>query len=338
MRPRHSTNRRWRLRLALLGSSTILSLLLLEGAVRVLLPYYHPRAQLSLHALPDGMTIGPSNVTVRLANSKSDFDVPVTFNQLGLVDRKELSAAKAGALYALGDSFTMGWGVREEERFSNLLERRLGEPVFNIAIPNHLRGYQQLVAYAEGHGPRVTRLVLGICMENDVLDYRTPMKRSGKTTRFNVFANRLRRRSALFVAATENLQKVMFIRRGLEHFGLEVNGETWSRPKSYDEAVLLASRDEVLRIAQGRELTVLLMPSRGLWLKQDPETERRIHTRFAIVLQEAGLRVVDLLPRFDREGAPLQLYFKADPHWNVRGHQIAAEELAAALGRPPGTK
>lgn len=327
-------SRRSLLRLMLLGFSTAGSLLVLEGAVRVLLPYYHPRAQLALHALPDGMWIGPSNVTVRLANTKSDFDVPVTFNQLGLVDRKELQTAKAGALYAVGDSFTMGWGVLEEERFSSLMERTLGEPVFNVAIPNDLKGYQKLLAYAEAHGPRVTRLVLGICMENDLRNYQVLFKPRGQPRSIARLSNWLLRRSALYLAAAENLQKVRFIRRSLERLGLAVDGEQWVNPIVFDEAALAASRDEVLRLAQGREIMLLLIPSRGLWLKRDPITERRIHDRFAALLQETGLRIVDLRPRFERDGAPLKFYFKADGHWNTHAHRVAAEELAAAILKP----
>lgn len=210
----HPKTRRWLGRLILLAGSTGVALLLLEVAVRVLLPSYHPRAQLEFQLLTNGAWIGPANTTVRLANSKDDFDVPVTFNPLGLVDRKDVQAARAGAFYALGDSFTMGWGVREEERFSNLLEQRLAEPVYNVAIPNDLRGYRQLLAFAEEHGPRVSRLVLGVCMDNDLRDYRevAPARAVIPGSARPIFSLPRARRwfrahSALFIAATHNLQK-----------------------------------------------------------------------------------------------------------------------------------
>ncbi len=333
-------SRRWLLRLLLLGVSTAVSLLLLEGAVRVLLPYYHPRAQLVFQTLPNGVRTGPPGATRRLYNSKSDFDVTVTFNQLGLADRKDLRTAKTNALYAIGDSFTMGWGVTEDERFSNLLERRLGEPVYNVAIPTDLRGYQQLLGYAEEHGPPIHRLVLGLCMENDLHDYRAnrppraPRQLPPLTARVRPW---LRSHSALFLAAAHGSQKVLFLRRTLERFGLAADGEMPTRLTTFDEAVLVSCRDEVQRLAAGRELVVLLIPDRGLWLAGDQETRRRIHTRLAELLRETGLRVVDPLPRFEREGTPLQFYFQADAHWNARGHQLAAEELLAALKLPAAT-
>ncbi len=335
----HLKSRRWLLRLLLLGVSTVVSLLLLEMAVRVLLPYYHPRAQLVFETRPSGVRTGPPGATRRLFNSKSDFDVAVTFNQLGLVDRKDLRTAKTNALYAIGDSYTMGWGLPEDERFSNLLEHRLGEPVYNVAIPTDLRGYQQLAAYAEEHGPRISRLVLAICMENDLHDYRAdqPPRAPRKPPSLLVRTERwVRTHSALFLATTHNLQKIMFIRRSLERLGLVADGEQPLRLRTFDEPALRSCRDQVLPLAQGRELVVLLIPERSLWLRGEGDTGRTLHDRFAALLREAGLKVVDPLPRFDREGNPLQFYFKADPHWNARGHQIAAEELLAAM-KPAGT-
>ncbi len=42
---------------------------------------------------------------------------------------------------------------------------------FNIAIPDNIIGYQRLLRYAEGRGANARRLVVGICMENDLQDY-----------------------------------------------------------------------------------------------------------------------------------------------------------------------
>lgn len=338
LRPLSPRARRWLLRLMLLTASSAVSLLLMEAAVRVLLPHYSPRAQILFETQPDGVALGRRGATVRQANSKGDFDVSVTFNQLGLRDRKDLRAAKPGALFAVGDSFTMGWGVEEEERFSSQLERLLGEPVFNVAIPTDLRGYQRLLAYTEEQGVRVTRLVLGICMENDLRDYRdsSPSRPApARAPAQPAFTGRakpwLKTHSALFIAACHNLQKILFIRHALEAAGLAKDGEVIHMQNIFNETMLASCRDEVLRLAKDREVTVLLIPARGLWLGSNQETERRVHAHFAALLRDAGLRVVDPAPRFERDGPPLGCYFKADPHWNARGHRVAAEELAKAM-------
>ena len=65
----------------------------------------------------------------------------------------------------------MGWGVEEGERYSDVLDAKLRESVYNVSIPTDLLGYARLVDYARDHGAPVKRLIVGVCMENDLLDY-----------------------------------------------------------------------------------------------------------------------------------------------------------------------
>jgi len=43
------------------------------------------------------------------------------------------------------------------------------------------------------------------------------------------------------------------------------------------------------------------------------------------------LKVLDLKPAFESQGDPMNLYYKTDPHWNPRGHAVAARELFKAI-------
>jgi hypothetical protein len=72
----------------------------------------------------------------------------------------------------VGDSFAFGWGVDENQRFSNLLAERLRTRVFNVAIGGvHIRLYGELLQYAESLGGRIDTVVIAVCMENDLLLY-----------------------------------------------------------------------------------------------------------------------------------------------------------------------
>ena len=62
-----------------------------------------------------------------------DYDVEVTFNELGLRDARSLKASTPDSIVVVGDSFAFGWGVEERQRFSNLLQERLARPVFNVS-------------------------------------------------------------------------------------------------------------------------------------------------------------------------------------------------------------
>ena len=141
--------------------------------------------------------------------------------------------------------------------------------------------------------------------------------------------------SAAFMALCHEAQKVPPLRRVLEHTGLARDGEQWVNPHLLDEAMLASCRDEVLKLAHGRETVVLLIPARGLWLGDHQTTERQVHERFAALLRAAGLQVADPVSALERGGQPLSYYFKADPHWNAAGHRVAADVIGIRATNTP---
>lgn len=57
--------------------------------------------------------------------------VTIRINELGFRESSDIDAAE---IFALGDSFTFGWGVNEQESWPELLEARLGRTVYNLGI------------------------------------------------------------------------------------------------------------------------------------------------------------------------------------------------------------
>ena len=92
--------------------------------------------------------------------------------------------------------------------------------------------------------------------------------------------------------------------------------------------VLESSRDELLKFATHYESVVLIIPSRALWAGKNIEVEKKVHDEFVGLLREAGLKLVDMRPIFEQAGDPLSFYFRNNPHWNVKGHALAAQALA----------
>ena len=76
---------------------------------------------------------------------------------------------------------------------------------------------------------------------------------------------------------------------------------------------------------------ILIIPSRNLWHGDYIATEQRVHETFIRMLREAGLNVLDVRPMMEASGDPLSCYFKTDPHWNARGHEIAGKALFKAI-------
>ena len=73
------------------------------------------------------------NITGRFTNP--EFDVEVRTNSLGV--RDDETSLDNPSIVVLGDSHGMGWGVDQSERFSGVLENRLGVKVLNTAITSY---------------------------------------------------------------------------------------------------------------------------------------------------------------------------------------------------------
>lgn len=341
---RHAKLRTWAAKLLIVGVSTLICVVLLEIAVRALFPYFRPSAQIPFVAQPGGFALGPPHQTLRQATPKGDYDLSIRFNEDGFRDTKMLREATESDWFAVGDSYTIGWGVETDERFSNRLEllfqtNKVPARVFNIAIPDNIVGYQRLLAYAESRGPRIRHLIVGVCMENDLCDYTTHrsswelMAATGgpAQSKKEVVRRWFKQHSALYIATSFTLQKIGFLRSLLEQVGVARDVQALSGYNEWNETVLNTSRDELVKLVSGRDTLVLIVPSRLLWQGNQRDVELRVHETFVRMLREAGVEVVDPKAAMEAGGDPLSYYFKTDPHWNPRGHEIGARELFKAF-------
>lgn len=333
--------RTWVARLLVLSVTGLACLGGMEVLVRVFLPYYSPRNQFELQVNAEGVVTGPPGKTLKLGTPKGDWNVTMSFNRHGLRDTKDFTRSTPEDVFVIGDSYSLGWGVEETERYSNLLERRFHAPWFNLAIPEDLLGYQRTLAFAERHGARVRHMVIGLCMENDLWDYTLPgsthvryQKQMAVTLRHRV-ARWFKTHSALWICASYTLQKYPALRGFFEKIGIARNIEELTHKNDPSPQVLASTRDELVRLAANRHAVVLVIPSRALWQGRHTESERDIHDRMTRALREAGLSLVDMRPVLEQTGEPLAYYFKTDPHWNARGHALAADALARHFVQAP---
>lgn len=73
-------------------------------------------------------TLKPGTCQQKTVEYEANFQV----NSLGTRDDEE--STQAPEIIVLGDSQAMGWGVQKPERFSELLEQRLGKKVLTLAV------------------------------------------------------------------------------------------------------------------------------------------------------------------------------------------------------------
>lgn len=337
-------------KIALAAVSAALTLLLLEGALRLtgvgaagrgslwFAGGSHPRFLF----VPDagtGYELRPGFRGREVAAS-GEFDTAVAIDGAGL-RRHPPSAPPAPPLLALGDSLTYGEGVAAGETFPALLEARLGRPVVNAGVPGY--SSQQMV----GRGRRLVDrldppLVLVVLAASWDLDRcRRPfVYRDGYIVAWgwrdrlelvggNLYGWEVRsRRLGPLTARWKGRSRLARLALpALADLARRVAGRAGARsmPAPEDWApcgdALAAFAADLAAASRG--LLVVLADSPG------PD-DRAATARVAASLAERGvpcLRLDDRLPADQLEARR----FPVDRHWNAAGHRAVAAALAEAI-------
>jgi hypothetical protein len=334
------------LNLFLLFLVSVICLLLAELAARLLYPQFNPANQFRVELAPgpEAFAIGPPGRTLWHGSPKGDFLVPMQFNQYGFRDAKDVKDATPDDWFSVGDSFTMGFGVKEDERYSNLLEKKLQAAgskarVFNIGVPGNFVDYERLVKYAEKNGAKIRHLTVGVCMDNDLADYTHPKSDWEILSQISAnasFKSKIRvwvlKHSTLYITLSYLIESKPAGRKLMEKLGVAKDLVAWDAAtnNTFDLHFLEVCRDELMKICNGYDAVVLIIPSRRCWLV-NRDTEVKIHTTFVQLCRDAGLNVADALPVLSQDANPLGFYFEHDQHWNPRGQAVGAEVLFEAI-------
>ena len=101
-------------------------------------------------------------------------------------------------------------------------------------------------------------------------------------------------------------------------------------PFFFNQQVIDDSLTNLFKIYEKEKLTILIVPSRSLWLgsKQKIENAKKTHETFIQLIKNNGIEVIDLYPIMIRDNNPDSYHFKYDGHWNEKEHKLAAEELS----------
>jgi len=269
----------------------------------------------------------------------------------------------------LGDSFSAGVGITQEQIFTSLLERG-GHRVYNLSYPGG--PYDQFVNFAI-EGPRLSLapgawLIWTLYEGNDLDDgYGTiwdpkALPRNGElaawAVRFRTFRNRspfnqvMQGLRARLNGAGDGVIKrrlpdgtLLLLARGHEAWGERSQVEI-ERHQNFPglERSLAAVRD--LAAARQMRLGIVIFPTKGevyRWALdgRPPRAEDEAPSGFAQAVQVACRRLqmtcVDAKPFFVREARRLfdssgeLLWWRDDTHLNGRGHEAVAALVAQEL-------
>ncbi len=319
-----------------------ITLVLGEIVLRAVFDEFDPEHKLVFQINDRGYQLGPSGYSGRHSKNTGDFDVTVRSNLDGFRDTKALADSSIKDWFLVGDSFSFGFGVEEQSRYSNLLESQLGFPVFNISAPNNLDGYGFLVEYARRNGANIGRLMVGVCMENDLAIYSPPVQfEQLPTTRNAPVGNGLpsvkyylSSNSAVYMALTKLIHHSPWLKNIAVAAGLVIENLEGIPVTNYSRELVESSADRLQGIASMEginEMLIILIPSRGLWVEKLKVQQRKIHNAFVDSLNRRNLEFIDLTTQFENAGNPLRYHFKDDGHWNESGHALAASVIAKQL-------
>lgn len=341
----HRSSRRWIFRCLAVLFGLSVSLTLVEITLRVLgLGYGHsPEVD---H--PVFHHWNPRDNVVRAWGTDDEFGgFDNRTNHDGFIMSRELPPADEPSLIFLGDSFTFGGQVPEEERFATLVGRDLGVTALNFGNNSAcaLLSRLQLEYFADRFRPLA---VVYQIYANDI-ESEQEMRRiavhddagrivavPGSSRHWSVL---LARRSYVARLARKTYLQWQFSRTKRKRQG-EFVADVWvqmhARPitEMYTRDELKNYEASILDIAEFcREndcpLFLMVVPDLGS-IKQG--LSDHLNEYIAAFAREHNLRTIDLSSRF-RELPVEELFFSIDIHFTKRGHEVVAAAIAEALTR-----
>ncbi len=248
------------------------------------------------------------------AMRRPEFISHFEINKYGLRQRDmEKQLAFEQRVLFLGDSFTVGLGVEEEEMFTNRISRRLNELGIGV-INGGQTGYCITQEYnfarklLDQH--YYNHIFLCLFLSNDIRgDYfqgykKIDVKHGYRLLKARAFKNEaadyIRTHSYTFMYVKAFIKKKLRKPKGLE-------------PEGFNHNSKLAIQD-IIRLCdeQGIGLTIMLIPN---FQKEIPHEEE-----FKNLFEERGIDYFKVAVQRDD-------YFPIDGHWNRKGHGTASEAI-----------
>jgi carbamoyltransferase len=289
----------------------------------------------------------------------------VRTNRMGFRSDREFESKKGDRprIVTLGDSFTAGDGVRNDQRFSEIAAEKLGAEVFNFGLAGSGTDQQVLIFEKYAKGIECDLVVLNVWVENirrNIVSGRPTMDRiTGKTVMapkpyFDLADGELNlcnvpvplERPEVEERQEESgLRGLVRMARKAVKDGLSPLESVMGRPlresfpeyedpDGYPWQLMKALIQRLHRSCGDTPLLVVPIPTNkhhGYRNSLPPFQERFDELRD----NSNGLHVANLMD--DLTGLSKEelenLFFKQDPHFSVSGNQVVGGWLAAAIGR-----
>jgi lysophospholipase L1-like esterase len=248
-------------------------------------------------------------------------------------------------IVALGDSFTWGFGVTEEEAFPALLERSLAHrhpdldlQVLNAGVPGYgtIEALRFFASRLELLDPDL--VVLTFLNENDFIENRDPalgrVRIEDGWLRSPIPPRDQPWQTLDVIKSRSHAARLISERAGYlaSRTGLVSVETTAPRITQEDARLAIELLGQIAQTAAARGAASIFMFVTG----QGPvisEREASIAGSDAVAeaARRAGAGYVDLPPLLRARPDRFDLYYRRDGHWTAAGHMAAAEILAAYI-------
>ena len=265
------------------------------------------------------------------------------------------SSDKKPAIVFLGDSFTWGFEVEFGEMFVNQLRDRLASyEIFNLAH----RGYgtdQALLTFTRWRDNHPLKFVVLMFSENDISDNNSRVRYRKPKPKYQLVENELvltgqpvpkaadwthARPGEMVVDSWRTKLKNIILRSHFLHdiyfrYRLTRASHKGKRIRKDDKKADLALTSRILEELKkeverkGAKLIVFFIPSKLEIERLDDSLPYQVE--IADLCQKGGVEYFDLAS--DLKTTWYRTYYRYGPHWNSRGHQVAAQAIFAYLTR-----
>ncbi|MFQ5511448.1 MAG: SGNH/GDSL hydrolase family protein [Candidatus Krumholzibacteriia bacterium] len=252
----------------------------------------------------------------------------------------------AGArVFFVGDSFTFGAWVERQDTFYGVIESRINEPVISLGVGGYgLRQYRTMIArFLEKYHPDVVALCV---FANDLAPLETDAQLADyyRVKAWDKYESMSYRRKSIVYHTFRLLRSVGL--RGQVHRmqnGLTIFKRPYGASRTYvsgrEYVGVEKIMGEIIDLVKGHDATLLLVliPSKESVYKAEYvrafkrdylRNEEDGFARLGGIARERGIECIDLTDLYRRLADTGEtLYFETDPHWNERGHAIAADAI-----------
>jgi len=292
-----------------------------------------------------------------------DYDVSYTINKDGFRGK---TAFKNGGYAVVGDSFSFGLGVNDNETFTSLLNNNNDKTFYNFSVPGYSTD-QQLLLINKVHGVAARNVLLVVYLGNDVFDNMReyPLQADHGKPYFKLIDSKITLKNTpvplVQKSAAARKETISNIVLGGEHqvsglpnwlsklelsgrLGLFQTSPVLTKEKMHNRfskslelmSVLLNEIEKKVAMSNGK-LDIVLLPGRS-YVEYSASMSAQYQEYFreyivSSIEPSSSLNVIDLathLRELHNAGVN-NLYYPNEGHLTASGHQYVADFLLAQL-------